>query len=130
MNPLVAEWVEKAEGDYASALREIRARKAPNFDSACFHVQQCVEKYLKGILQSENISFSKTHDLCLLLDACVQKHPLWEVFRADLEALTQYAVAFRYPGLSADRKTAKNAVTLATRFRKAFRTALAIKDSP
>jgi hypothetical protein len=34
MNPLVAEWVEKAEGDYVSALREVRARKSPNYDSA------------------------------------------------------------------------------------------------
>ena len=73
MNPLVAEWVAKAEGDYASALREVRARKSPNYDAACFHTQQCVEKYLKGILQSENIPFTKTHDLCLLLDACIQQ---------------------------------------------------------
>jgi HEPN domain-containing protein len=55
MNPLVAEWVAKAEGDYASAMREVRARKSPNYDSACFHTQQCIEKYLKGILQSKNI---------------------------------------------------------------------------
>jgi HEPN domain-containing protein len=76
MNPLVAEWVEKAEGDYASASRELRARKNPNYDSACFHVQQCVEKYPKGILQSENIPFAKTHDLCSLLDGCLREHPL------------------------------------------------------
>ena len=124
MNPLVAEWVAKAEGDYASALRDARARKSPNYDSACFHSQQCVEKYLKGILQSENIPFAKTHDLCSLLDACIQQHPLWEAFRADLEALTEYAVAFRYPGLSADRNQAKMAVALATRLRKEFRLAL------
>lgn len=128
MNPLLAEWVEKAEGDYASALREVRARKNPNYDSACFHTQQCVEKYLKGILQSEDTPFSKTHDLCSLLDACVQRHPLWEAFRADLEVLTEYAVAFRYPGLSADRDKAKKAVALTTRFRKAFRLALSLED--
>lgn len=129
MNPLVAEWVEKAEGDYASALREVRARKSPNFDSACFHSQQCVEKYLKGILQSENIPFAKTHDLCSLLDTCIRKHPLWEAFRPDLDMLTEYAVAFRYPGLSADRDKAKRAVALVTRLRNEFRLALSLEGS-
>ena len=42
MNLLVAEWVAKAEGDFTSAQRGLRARKAPNYDSACFHAQQCV----------------------------------------------------------------------------------------
>jgi len=40
MNPLVAEWIAKAEGDFVSALREFRARKQPNYDSACFHARQ------------------------------------------------------------------------------------------
>ena len=35
MNATVSEWVDKAAGDLASALRELRARKSPNFDSAC-----------------------------------------------------------------------------------------------
>jgi hypothetical protein len=37
MKPATNEWREKAEGDYVSAQREYRARKDPNFDSACFH---------------------------------------------------------------------------------------------
>jgi HEPN domain-containing protein len=44
MTPLAAEWVSKAEGDYATARRELRARNKPNFDAVCFHAQQCVEK--------------------------------------------------------------------------------------
>lgn len=48
MNPLTVEWVNKAEGDFTTALRELRARKSPNYDAACFHAQQCVEKYLKA----------------------------------------------------------------------------------
>ena len=49
MKPLTREWVRKAEGDYATAAREMRARKSPNYDAACFHAQQCVEKYLKAL---------------------------------------------------------------------------------
>ena len=40
MTPLTREWVEKAEGDFRSMNRELRARKDPNFDAACFHAQQ------------------------------------------------------------------------------------------
>lgn len=51
MNPLTFEWVEKAEGDFFTAMRELRARKSPNFDAVCFHAQQMAEKYLKAVLQ-------------------------------------------------------------------------------
>ena len=49
MKPLTREWVSKAEGDYATARREVRARRQPNFDAACFHAQQCAEKYIKAL---------------------------------------------------------------------------------
>ncbi len=42
MKKIYQEWIEKAEGDFNSANREIRARKNPNYDAACFHAQQCV----------------------------------------------------------------------------------------
>ncbi len=57
MKPITLEWVEKAEGDYASAHRELRARKNPNYNAACFHEQQCAEKYLKARLQEAEIPF-------------------------------------------------------------------------
>lgn len=128
MNPLVAEWIEKAEGDFDTALREYRARKRPNYDSACFHSQQCIEKYLKAILQAENIPFSKTHDLGVLLDSCIPLNSLWEAYRPDLEALSEYAVAFRYPGMFADRNKAKWAVSLVKNLRKEFRSTLKIEQ--
>lgn len=68
MNPLTGEWVEKADADFATAQRELRVRKSPNYDAVCFHAQQCVEKYLKALLQEEAIPFSKTHNLVALLD--------------------------------------------------------------
>lgn len=44
MNDLTIEWIAKAEGDFASAGREYRARRNPNYDAACFHAQQVAEK--------------------------------------------------------------------------------------
>ena len=48
---IVKEWVDKAEGDFTTASREWRARKCRNHDAVCFHAQQCIEKYLKALLQ-------------------------------------------------------------------------------
>jgi HEPN domain-containing protein len=58
MLPLIFEWRQKADGDLATAKRELRARSAPNYDAACFHAQQCAEKYLKALLQERAIPFS------------------------------------------------------------------------
>ena len=127
MNRPAREWIAKAEGDYATALRERRARKNPNYDAACYHAQQCIEKYLKGILQSRCIGFVRTHDLSLLLDACLGEFPIWESFRSDMEMLTQYAIAFRYPGETATRADALQAVGTATKLREILRTALKLR---
>jgi HEPN domain-containing protein len=62
MNPVLAEWIEKAEADYYTAEREYRARKNTNYDAVCFHAQQCVEKYIKAILVFRDIPFHKTHN--------------------------------------------------------------------
>lgn len=63
MSEISKEWVCKAEGDYRTALREYRARKFPNYDAACFHAQQCVEKLLKGELLRIGQPCPKIHDL-------------------------------------------------------------------
>lgn len=78
MKPITKEWVDKAEGDWATALREIRARKNPGYDSACLHAQQCAEKYLKARLQEANIAFTKTHDLVKLLNMVLQSRAFLE----------------------------------------------------
>jgi HEPN domain-containing protein len=126
MKPLTQEWVDKAEGDLASAGRELRARKAPNYDAACFHSQQCAEKYLKARLQEESFPFPKTHDLTVLLNLLLPVEPLWSTLRPDLTVLTEYAVSYRYPGESADRDQAKEAVRLCRELRKKVRESLGL----
>lgn len=111
MKPSAREWVDKAEADLATAGREMRASRRPNFDAVCFHAQQCVEKYLKARLVEADISFPKTHDLEALLDLILPQEPLWEAFRSKLNNLTSFAIAFRYPGESATRELAKTAVS-------------------
>ena len=73
MHALTAEWIEKAEGDFHTALREARTRKNPNYDAACFHCQQCAEKYLKAYLQEHGHRFNPVHDLIYLLELCLKR---------------------------------------------------------
>lgn len=128
MKPLVKEWVVKAEGDFVTARRELRARKSPNYDAACFHAQQCAEKYLKALLQENTIEFGRTHNLTALLDRVVTVYPLLEVLRPSLTALNIFAVDFRYPGESADQELAVKATNLCREVRKVIRKVLRLKE--
>ncbi len=129
MKPLTREWVAKAEGDFATAQRELRARKAPNYDAACFHAQQCAEKYLKALLQEEDRPFGKTHNLPTLLDLLGQKDPSWEPLRHGLERLTLYAVHTRYPGEFTTRETAREALRLCRELRDRARSDLGLRSN-
>ena len=121
---MAVEWVEKAEGDFAMASRESRARKNPSYDGICFHSQQCAEKYLKARLCEAGMEFAKLHDLVAILNQAIAVEPGWERFREDLAYLSDFAVAYRYPGESADKATAAEAHTRCRRFRRAARIAL------
>ena len=110
MNPITQEWIDKAEGDWATANREYRARKNPNYDAVCFHAQQCAEKYLKAYMQEKGISFRKIHDLEILLNDILPVEPSWTTLRNSLIILTTYAVEYRYPGVTTSKKEAKDAV--------------------
>ncbi|MDY0354388.1 MAG: HEPN domain-containing protein [Sedimentisphaerales bacterium] len=124
MKPMSAEWVAKAEADFATAQRESRVRKNPNYDGICFHYQQCAEKYIKARLCEAEITFGKTHDLVALLEKVLGLEPNWEIFREDLAYLSDFAVAFRYPGESADKESAVETRRLCTFFRKTARISL------
>jgi HEPN domain-containing protein len=126
MKPLTSEWIEKAEGDYASAQREFRARKLPNYDAACFHAQQCVEKYIKANLQEADIAFPKIHDLVALLDIMLPIEPLWSSFKPQLRILSSLAVEVRYPGLTADKDMAEQAIKICKSVRKSARLSLGL----
>ena len=126
MKPLTREWVSKAEGDYATARREVRARRQPNFDAVCFHAQQCAEKYLKSLLLKHELVVARTHNLEALAKPLLAAYPQLRQLTAKLRTLTAYAVETRYPGNSADRELAHEAVMLCTEIRTAVRGALRI----
>jgi len=109
--------VEKAEGDWHTARRELRATEFPNYDAVCFHAQQCAEKYLKALLTERNVRFPKMHHLPTLLDLLVPLCREAEGYRADLSSLAPFAVDLRYPGGKVDLETADAAWQTCRRIR-------------
>lgn len=126
MKQITQEWIDKAEGDWYDAQRSYRARKHPNFDSACFHAQQCAEKYLKARLKEAGIPFSRTHDLAQLLKLVVSVESSWVVLQQSTDQLNIYSVDFRYPGKSATKADAKQAIKDRREVRKVIRTAFGL----
>jgi HEPN domain-containing protein len=126
MQPLTMEWIAKAEGDFTTAERELRARKAPNYDSACFHAQQCAEKYLKACLQEANTPFPRTHDLEVLLDLLLPISTNWRTLRPAAQQLTSLAVDVRYPGYMADKARASDALRACRAVREVARQSLGL----
>jgi HEPN domain-containing protein len=91
------QWVAKAESDFKTAVHTIRIRDDCPTDAVCFHVQQCVEKYLKAWLVLNGTEFSRSHHisaLMLLLPDSTRPHLTPE----EQDRLTEYAVTTRYPG--------------------------------
>lgn len=126
MKALTREWMHKAEGDFEIMESLSRSRRRRLHDGACFHAQQCAEKYLKARLYEGNVPFPPIHKLVALLDLTLAVEPSWEAHREDLAYLSNFAVAFRYPGESATRAQALAARVRCRRFRQAARAALGL----
>ena len=115
MKPTTREWVEKAEGDWTIVQREWKSRK-PVYDAVCFHPQQCVEKYLKALLEEYGRYVAKTHSIAVLIEKCEPGLVVPDEMKKELKVLTFYAVSYRYPGESANRQETKEAIEIVKRF--------------
>jgi HEPN domain-containing protein len=121
MKPETQEWIEKAEGDFKVARREIQTAD-PVYEAVCFHAQQCAEKYLKALLEEQIIVFRKTHDLVELIDLSGGQLPELDPLRTKLAHLSMFGIATRYPGVQADQHAADEALTTAAATRTVVRT--------
>ncbi len=121
MKPTTLEWIGKAEDDWRVAEMICRARKHPSYDAAVFHAQQCAEKYLKARLEEAGVIFSRTHDLLVLHQLVLSIEPGWMVLQPFLIFLNPFAVVYRYPGVSATKADAKDALKNCRQVRRVIR---------
>lgn len=122
----VLSWIERAEEDYQLAQIALR-RKRPLTNGACFHAQQCAEKYLKAILVSRDVTFARAHDLVLLHQQCEQAGVFVGIELRQLSLLSDYAVRVRYPGSDPLLEEAREAVKIAGAVRRFARKFLGVK---
>jgi len=92
---IVNGWILKANRDLLTIEHELTMNE-PVTDSICFHAQQTAEKYLKAYLISEQKKFSRTHNIDLLLQLCIEIENSF-VELEEIIKLTDYAVELRYP---------------------------------
>ena len=115
-------WVEKAEEDWVAANTLLK-RKKPFTSIICFHLQQSAEKYLKAILVLKGSAFPKTHDLTALSKMCEKNGIFISLDEDNLDILSGYAVATRYPGcepLINDTRDAVQTTKVIPRFARSF----------
>jgi HEPN domain-containing protein len=110
-------WVKHAEEDYLLALSALHRKKPLTF-GACFHTQQCAEKYLKAMLVAKGISFPKTHDLLLLDGLCQKSGILVGIEAKQLNTLSDCAVRARYPGDEPMPEEARESLEIAKTVRR------------
>lgn len=125
MNDATKEWVDKAEGDFATAEVLLQHKRKGTADALCFACQQCAEKYLKAFLVEQDVRFPKTHDMEKdLLPLCRDVDKEFHMLVIHLRRLDPYAVEFRYPGESATFDDAKESFTAADAVRRFVRAKL------
>lgn len=118
----------KAENDWRSLNREMSFPNDNNFDDACYHAQQCAEKYLKAFLQEASVRFDRTTYLPTLLDRTLDYSPNWSILRPVLQVLADFRDEFRYPGCTATRDIAENARKICAEVCTVIRPALGLSS--
>ncbi len=122
LDPVISEWVQKAEEDLKVASHALKLGTECPPGAVCFHAEQCIEKYLKALLVSLRSVFPKTHNILHMLDLLpIDRRPA--LSRAECLRFTDYATVMRYPGEYEPLKLseARKAVSIARRVRREVR---------
>lgn len=90
----IRKWLLKAEHDLMNAQIVIQYNPLI-LDTACFHCQQAVEKYLKAFLIYKGDPIEKTHNLFFLFDKCSKIDS--DFLNIDIKNLNDFGIEIRYP---------------------------------
>jgi HEPN domain-containing protein len=119
---VIRQWAQKADNDLKTTVHLLKLGEDCPTDVVCFHVQQCVEKYIKALLVWHGIEFARIHHISALW-ALLPLRVRPTLTPEEQERLTDYAVTARYPG-DYDPITlaeAQEAITIARRVRQQIR---------
>ncbi len=88
------------------------AARLPRAGASAYHLQQAAEKLIKALLVLVGEPFRRTHDID---DLAARLQPIYPQFNATLQCirhLTNWGVAYRYPGLEDDAESPPTAAEL------------------
>lgn len=88
------DWIEKAEKDFNRVIPRL---EEGDIEDATVHLQQALEKYLKGYLLFKGWALSRTHNLRFLLDEAIKFNSSFTKFQQLCEEVTPYYFEDRYP---------------------------------
>lgn len=112
-------WTQKADDDLEAGRLLMRSDR-PITWVVCFHMQQCVEKYLKAFLIFHGREHPRTHNVPALVNLCAQIDDSFrELKEWGVRELTKYATALRYgeEPYTPDLQETQEAIELAERVR-------------
>jgi HEPN domain-containing protein len=98
------DWFRIAEKDFKRAGHLM---SVDDPEGTGYHLQQAVEKYLKGFLLSKGWGLKRIHDLEVLLNDALQYERTLEQYRGLCQKISGYYVIDRYPLPSAATLTKK-----------------------
>jgi HEPN domain-containing protein len=97
LHQLVRNWLHKAENDLKIGQDQMETAE-PTTDMVCYHMQQCVEKYLRAYLALNQKPFRRTHDIAELIEQCKEIDDTFDtLYKSQVDSLTIYGVEIRYP---------------------------------
>lgn len=94
---LIQEWIDFAKMDFLTAKHLYEHMYPKPLEIICYHCQQSIEKLLKGVLISRDVTIKKTHDLGLLAEMLQDYETVDERYLEMCDDLTPYGVKIRYP---------------------------------
>lgn len=89
-----ADWFAIATEDLRRVSRRLEEGDVAD---AAFHLQQTLEKYLKGFLLARGWKLERTHDLRALLEEAARYEPTLRRFRRLCAEVTAYYIQGNYP---------------------------------
>ena len=90
------DWYAKAEEDLQAA-RALSDDKVRLYGVAAFHIQQALEKYMKGFLLAKGWQLQRIHDLTKLLHDLTTYEPAFAQYNALCIRATEFYFESRYP---------------------------------
>jgi len=89
-----SEWFRKGQEDLQRVPRRLQENDC---EDAAFHLQQALEKYLKGFLIARGWRLRRTHNLSLLLDEATPFLSALNEYQSLCQETSAFYVEERYP---------------------------------